>query len=249
MTRRPGQQRKRARFSVTGAIIELLTIAALVFGGLFAWKLWWQPLQLGAEQNSAGIDAALAWADAAPAPPAATGGVPVRELPGEATGEVVGVLYAPALGADYSRPIVHTVDEDELMSNLGMYPQTAPFGAEGSTALAGHRTGWGDPFIDLPRLQLGDRVTVETVDGWYVYEYRTGSYVSPWAVEVLAPAPEFPGAPVAGSGDRVLTLQTCNPPYRGGPERFIAYAVFREFVPRAEGAPEDVAGVLERSGR
>lgn len=232
----------KPRFDPVVAIGELLLIAGALTGAFFGWKMVIQPWALGHEQQQAAVEIVemLAERSDAEIPDLDDAGIPIRPAPDQ-EGERFAVLYAPALGADWMRPITAHATDDSLTSNLGHYGTSDPAGAIGNFALAGHRTGYGDPFVDLPRLAVGDRLIVETIDGWYVYLYRNGEYVTPDAIEILDPVPMHPGEPAR---DRFLTLQTCNPPYHGGPELFIGYSTLTEFVPRADGPPEDVQAVL-----
>ena len=74
-------------------------------------------------------------------------------------------------------------------------------------ALAGHRTGWGQPFNELDELQLGDVVTTETAEATYTYTVTGSTVVDPTETWVLKDLP----ADVTGAreGAPTLTLTTC----------------------------------------
>ena len=58
--------------------------------------------------------------------------------------------------------------EDVLnVRRIGHYDGTQMPGEVGNMVLAAHRTGWGSPFVDANKLELGDSIYVETADGWY----------------------------------------------------------------------------------
>lgn len=238
---RAPKRKRKAPFTVLGAISDLLLLAggiALLFA---AWKFYLQPAIEGASQQAEAVTVSAALAQAQPAEPAEVeGGVPWRPPPA-AAGEQFGVLYVPGLGAGWMRPITISVEGDYLADNIGHYPTTQAAGQIGNFALAGHRTGWGDPFIDLPNLDAGDMIWVETVDGWYGYQFRNGEYIQPTDAQLLEQVPMEPVLPP--SGDRVISLQTCNPPHQGGPELYIAYGTLAEFVPRSDGPPAEVAAI------
>ena len=99
-----------------------------------------------------------------------------------------------------------SVSEADLTRGPGHYPGTAQPGKKGNFAVAGHRTGWGEPFADLDELQPGDLVTVEDRNGRaFTYEVRKSALVEPDDTWVLDPDP-------LGTGERTITLTTCDPP-------------------------------------
>lgn len=233
--------KKPAKFSVSGTIADVLTVAVLVIALFVGWKMLYIPWLLGGEQASDAVLVSQQLEQGEPAEPATVdGGIPFRPAPDDPYAQF-GVLYIPSLGDGWMRPVTASVYGDALTSNIGHYPTTQAPGQVGNFALAGHRTGWGDPFIDLPQMSVGDRITMETVDGWYVYEYRSGAYVTPDSTSILQQVPGLPG--VQANGDRVITLQTCNPPHQGGPELYIGYGHLADFIPRSAGAPADVLAI------
>ena len=78
-------------------------------------------------------------------------------------------LYIPRLGDDYHFAIVQGTDDASLDKGPGHYVGTALPGQKGDFAVAGHRVGKGEPFLNLDQLQPGDAVVVETATNWYVY--------------------------------------------------------------------------------
>jgi sortase A len=78
-------------------------------------------------------------------------------------------LYIPRLGDDYHFAIVQGTDDASLDKGPGHYVGTALPGQKGDFAVAGHRVGKGEPFLNLDKLQPGDAVVVETATSWYVY--------------------------------------------------------------------------------
>lgn len=236
--------RGKAKFDPLGACAEALIVGGVIVGAFFVWKTYIQPDTLGAEQQSAAIEVVQELAiDRTDIEPATVdpSGVPIRPIV-ESEGHQFAALYIPRLGDDWVRPITASVTTSDLAANIGHYPSSSAPGEMGNFALAGHRTGWGDPFVDLPHMVPGDQLYVETIDGWYVYEYRSGQYIETDAVEVLAPVPMQPDVQAQ---ERFITLQTCNPPWSGGPEYFVGHGVMVDFVDRADGPPNDVAMILE----
>lgn len=167
--------------------------------------------------------------------------IPVEMEPADY--EPMAVIYIPRLGSDWQRVIRQTVDVERVLNSydagVGHYPGTAMPGDVGNFAIAGHDSGWGNTFIDLSRMRLGDRVYVRTASGWYTYVFRNFKYVQPDAVNVLAPVP----ADELGTAvDRIMTITTCNPPFNAG-ERLIAFSTLEVFSP-PEAVPAELSHVL-----
>ncbi|MDQ1289824.1 MAG: sortase [Actinomycetota bacterium] len=106
-----------------------------------------------------------------------------------------GVLY---VGGD--------VSEQTLSRGPGHYPDTSAPGRAGNFAVAGHRTGWGSPFLELDSLEPGDEVVVTDRAGRehpYVVDDR----------RLVAPEDDWVlGRDPLGTGLPTLTLTTCDPP-------------------------------------
>lgn len=141
-------------------------------------------------------------ADIAPWPPAGWTPPPgrrARSVHEFRTGDVIGRLLIPRLGLD--EVIVAGVGMNELAKGPGAaYFGVLP-GSPGNAVIAGHRTGWGEPFRHLDQLRYGDQIIVE-VPGQQrsVYEVRGRSIITPDETEV------------AEQTDGVrLTLTTCHP--------------------------------------
>lgn len=78
-------------------------------------------------------------------------------------------LYIPRFGRDYAETIVQGTDDGDLERGPGHYTNTAVPGQIGNFAMAGHRVGKGEPFLNLDQLQPGDAIVVQTANNWYVY--------------------------------------------------------------------------------
>lgn len=127
-------------------------------------------------------------------------------------------ISIPAIGL-LDEVVLEGTEDDQINVGVGHYVQTSLPGAAGTFGLAGHRTGWGEPFRELHLLRPGDQVIVETVDRVYTYTVTGGTVVVPTETWVLGDVPpEVTGA----SGEaQLLTLTTCE----GGDneERLIAW--------------------------
>ncbi|HZY77532.1 MAG TPA: class E sortase [Jatrophihabitantaceae bacterium] len=84
-------------------------------------------------------------------------------------GHGIANLYIPRFGEDYAWTIVQGTNDADLEKGPGHYDGTQLPGQKGDFALAGHRVGKGEPFLNLDKLRAGDSVVVETQTTWYVY--------------------------------------------------------------------------------
>jgi sortase A len=162
-------------------------------------------------------------------------------------GRGLGVLYIPRLGRDYHFTIVQgsVVPTDaELEKGPAHYEDTAMPGQVGNFAVAGHRVGKGEPFLNLDKLRTGDAVVVETRQYWYVYRVlgapagrnpqtvradvtADGRYalpgreiVDPSAGRVLWPVPDHQGV---RPSEALMTMTTCHPKFTAS-HRMIVYS-------------------------
>jgi sortase A len=123
-------------------------------------------------------------------------------------------LKVPSFGGCRSCPdidvvVVEGISGNALRAGAGHYPTTALPGDQGNVAIAGHRTGFGEPFRHLDKLRQGDKVVLETPIGTYTYEVMAPieGHKNPWItnpkdLSVISPTLEA-----------VLTLTTCDPPH------------------------------------
>ena len=149
-----------------------------------------ESFSLGEAPQVAGTEAS---AESPAAPPLAT---MAFRRPGSDTPLVTSdVLY---VGGD--------VSEQTLSRGPGHYPDTSAPGRPGNFAVAGHRTGWGSPFLDLDSLEPGDVVVVTDRAGrehrYVVDESRLVAPEDDWVL----------GRDPLGTGLPTLTLTTCDPP-------------------------------------
>lgn len=240
--------RRRRRVSVVAVLGELLITAGLVVLLFIAWQLWISEPIVGNELRDEASQQSREWneaAEAAPpreapdppddgAEPGQLTGVPVQAAPANATR--FGMLIVPRWGADYYRPIWEGVGTSDVLNGgrLGHYPGTQMPGDAGNFALAAHRMGYGGSLRQINELQLGDRIYVETSDGWYAYVFRNLEFVRASGVGVLEPVPQEPGVL---SDEHYITLTSCNPQHSTA-ERIIAYGLFDGFYPRDPSAPD-----------
>ncbi|HLV00401.1 MAG TPA: class D sortase [Acidobacteriota bacterium] len=113
---------------------------------------------------------------------------------------------------DLSAMVQSGVDEVSLRRGVGHLPSSPFPGEPGNVVLAGHRDTF---FRPLEWVEEGDLISLETLDGRFLYRVQWTAVVSPDAISVLDPTSE-----------KSLTLVTCYPfTYIGAaPERFIVRA-------------------------
>lgn len=246
---------------------ELLITLGCILILFVAWQLWWTNIAANSAQKDA-VQSLVQEFDAAPEAEAvqethqAQGAEntpssdnptpehtetydpltpPITQAP--AYGEVYGVVYIPRLGEGYARPLAEGVGTDVLDTlGLGRYQGTQLPGEYGNLALAGHRQTNGAVLDHIDLLQSGDNIYVRTAEGYYTYRVYASKIVLPHEVEVIAPNPDAPGAPLAEADRRLLTLTSCHPRY-GDTERYVVHAEFVEWQPNTAGAPQEIAGI------
>jgi sortase A len=138
--------------------------------------------------------------------------VPVAGLPPVAEGDPIARLEMPTIGVD--KIVIAGVDKDDLKKGPGHYPETPLPGQLGNSAIAGHRTTFGQPFFDVDKLEIGDEIVVTTLAGRFVYRVTGQQIVSPSDYQVIA---------TTDPTRATLTLTSCHPKYTAR-ERIIVFA-------------------------
>jgi len=142
-------------------------------------------------------------------------------------GGSVARLYIPRLKNHWV--VVEGVSQKDIAFAPGHYPDSADPGKTGNFAIAGHRVR--SIFWDLDKMKNGDAIVVETKTDWYVYRVAKVRIVRPNQVEVVDPTP-----PGFTSGDKLLTLTTCNPKWDNY-QRLIVHASLQASTLRSAGRP------------
>jgi sortase A len=179
----------------------------------------------------------------------AKGEDPIVGLPGATsdvipTGSGIANLYIPRLGSAYHFTVVEGTDPSDLEKGPGHYTNSALPGQLGDFAVAGHRVGKGEPFLNLDHLQPGDPVIVETEKSWFVYKVLGDvgtnnlsvpdaqgvvgrEVVPPSDGRVILPVPNQPGvAPTRA----LMTMTTCTPKFTAT-DRMIVHALLTDTFP------------------
>ena len=121
-------------------------------------------------------------------------------IPEFSSGDVVGQLVIPSIDVDFF--VVSGVGVKELRLGPGHFTDTPLPGQLGNSAIAGHRTTYGQPFHDLDQLEAGDDIVVTTAFGTYTYEVRDLKVVEPTDYGVVS---------TTDPNIATLTLTTCHP--------------------------------------
>jgi sortase A len=229
---RPPRQRDW-RWWVGGAG-RILIVVGLLLLGFVAYQLWGTGIEHARAQSDLErkFDEQLA-TTVAPTTTVATTAAPATTLvpattvapttapaattpprPDFADGDPVARLEIPRMGLD--EIVVSGVGVDDLKKGPGHYSQTPLPGEHGNAAIAGHRTTYGAPFLDIDNLKPGDEVVATTYAGRYVYKVTGTTIVSPSEISVLDDTPD----------DRI-TLTSCDPKY-SATNRIIVTAAFDE---------------------
>lgn len=237
-TQRPKQGFFRAFVQLLG---ELLITAGIILLLFVAWELWWTNIAANSAQEEAVSQFAQDFQGpvAPPVPDAPTDyGPPVVMPAPEAPGTVFGVAFIPRFGDTYSRPLVEGVGQAQLDTlGLGRYDSSAMPGEVGNFAVAGHRQTHGAVLDSIHTLVPGDKIYIQTKDGYYTYVFRNNQIVLPNRADVLLPVPTQEDTVPT---ERFLTLTSCNPRF-GAEERIIAYSVLESWQPASAGPPDAIA--------
>ncbi|MCT9869541.1 class E sortase [Paenarthrobacter aurescens] len=225
---------------------ELLITAGIVLLLFVGWELWWTNVDANAKQTEAVQAFAQEFTGPVtpqnPAEPVDFGPPVVGTAP--AYGETIGIMYIPRFGADYTRPIIEGTGSDVLDTlGLGRYESTSMPGALGNFAVAGHRQTHGAVLDNIHTLVPGDKIYVQTADGYYTYVFRNNQIVLPNRTDVLMPVPTQPGVTPKES---ILTMTSCNPRF-GSQERIIAYSILESWRPASAGPPSEIAAQVAQA--
>ncbi|MGO4384340.1 class E sortase [Specibacter sp. RAF43] len=222
---------------------ELLITAGILLLLYVAWELWWSNIDAGNTQAQAveRFTRDFQGPLIPPVPQAPANFGPPKVTAAPAAGVVFGVVYIPRFGPAYSRPLVEGTSPAQLDTlGLGRYAQSAMPGEIGNFSVAGHRQTHGAVLDAIHTLVPGDRIYVQTGDGYYTYVFRNNEIVLPDRGDVLLPVPTRKGA---APTERYLTMTSCNPRF-GAEERIVAYAVMESWQPAGAGPPAAIAAQL-----
>lgn len=241
-----GSARRGGIFSrIVMVLGELLITAGVIVVLFVAWQLWWTNVASDARQRDAVKEFTRSLEiPSGSAPPSAVDPGQPRVSAEPDAGSTIGIVYIPRFGADYTRPLVQGTTPAVLDTlGIGHYEGTAMPGAVGNVAVAGHRQTYGAVLDNIDTLVPGDRIYVQTRDGYFVYRFRNSEIVLPDRTDVLLPVPT---QAAANPTERYLTMTSCNPRF-GSEERIIAYSLLESWQPASAGPPAEIAGQVRRA--
>jgi sortase A len=190
-----------ARTAVRAVGFGCLMVAAGL-AGYVAWLLWGTGLETARAQDRLRTEIAQQFERPTPSDGKD------RYLPGDAYAAIV----IPSIDIDFI--VVEGTDYVSLKEGPGHYPTSAnPWDGTGKVGIAGHRTTYLHPFLNLDRVRAGDRIQLITKHGRYVYEVDR-NYVLP---------EEGSGVALEPTVRQTLVLTTCHPKYSSR-ERLIVTA-------------------------
>ena len=203
----PPARRRRSR---VGLVVGLgLVGGGLAILGWLAWEFW--GTNWISHRTQARVIATLHedWAQGKAVTRVSVGDdQPVRAL---------AIIRIPRFGSDYAVPVLEGTSDAVLAAGFGHYTDTAPPGGVGNFAIAGHRITHGEPLRDMPDLQVGDRIIVETRQRVYAYALDTGGddlvvpFTASWVTGPLPTNPDGGVQPPDRSPDQhLITLTTCS---------------------------------------
>lgn len=236
---RPKQGFFRTLIQVLGELLITCGVILLLF---VVWELWWTNIEANSAQQAAVSQFAQDFQGPvtpppADAPPVDYGDPKVMAAPDRGS-TVFGVVYIPRFGATYSRPLVEGTAPAQLDTlGLGRYDSAVMPGGVGNFAVAGHRQTHGAVLDAVHTLVPGDKIYVQTKDGYYTYVFRNNQIVMPNRADVLAAVPTQPDATPT---DRFMTMTSCNPRF-GAEERIISYSLLESWQPASAGPPAEIA--------
>ena len=196
-------RRGRTLTRVGGALV--VTGAAVL--GYVGWQLY-GTTWLAQREHDRTVEATVrAWAGDAESASKAD-----REL----AKDVIALVRIPTLGKNYVIPAYRGTDDDTIERGFGIFDDSPAPGAAGNFALGGHRITHGEPLREMPSLEAGDRIIVETARATYRYvldtdgDARTVSSDATWVTgsDPVDPETHEPVSDQVGS-TRLLTLVTC----------------------------------------
>lgn len=230
-----------------GVIVEVLFTLAAVCALYLVWQMWWTGVE--AEAVQAEDLSSVDWVDPTDSDEiqiaeAQEGDPPVQPESAE-EGDLIAQIYIPRFGDGWVRNIVEGTTTEQLNQHgLGHYSTSQMPGELGNFAVAGHRSGYGEPLSYVDTLEEGDVIIVRTADYWYVYTYTTYEIVTPDETDVISANPEDPGSEPT---KYMITLTTCHPKYTfgGAKQRWISYGELEYWAYVSDGIPEELADIDE----
>jgi LPXTG-site transpeptidase (sortase) family protein len=216
------QERSPVRAVIRAFGFGCLMVAAGL-AGYVAWLLWGTGLETARAQDRLRTEITPLFEN--PTPPGQE-----RYLPGEA----YAALVIPSIEIDFIVVEGPSTDyrsyewTDTLKKGPAHYPDSAdPWDGKGRVGIAGHRTTYQHPFLELEQVRAGDTIELITRHGTYTYEVdQTTPRPPPWQGNFIVPEAGS-GAVLEQTRRPSLVLTTCHPKYSSR-ERLIVTATLVE---------------------
>jgi sortase A len=210
--------------------VLVATGLVLVLGGLgtlgwVGWEMYGTNWVSQRKQAEAIDEITVQWAD----------GKDFAKVP---AGRVTSIVRIPRFGEAYQVPILEGTSDAALAAGFGHFAESAGPGRAGNFALAAHRVTHGEPLRDMPDLQPGDEVIIETRQATYTYVLDTGGddlvvpFTDTWVLDRLPANPDGGVQPAQTEGQRLITLTTCSELFHTD-NRLIAFGHLKAKAPRA----------------
>ena len=208
----------------SGLLGVVLVVAGLGLGGWLCWEYWGTTWAAERRHEAIGDDLGQAWARGA-------------DRVEVAAGEATAIVRIPAFGSTYAVPLLEGDSDEVLAAGFGHLAGTAEPGETGNVVLAGHRVTHGEPLRDMPTLEPGDEIVIDTARERFTYVLDTPGdalEVDVDATWVLDPRPVDPSdlGPAPADAPAILTLVTCADLFHSD-QRLVAFAHLVDTEPRA----------------
>jgi sortase A len=218
---RPRRTPRQRVLATVGLVLVVAGASTLVWVG---WQLWGTNWVSHRKQEEAVAALRTQW----------DSGRDVAKV-GEVT--VTSVVRIPRFGEDYLVPMVEGTSDAALATGFGHFTESAAPGDQGNFALAAHRITHGEPLRDMPSLQPGDKVVIETRTHVFTYVLDTGGddlvvpFTDSWVLDRQPVNPHGGVQPIQDPGARLITLTTCSELFHTD-NRMIAFGHLESREPR-----------------
>jgi sortase A len=166
----PGTAKVGSGRAVTRGLGELLLTCGVVLLLFLGYQVWVSNLFADRKQDQVRQQLITAWARGQdPLKGEDRLNLPLGKQVVLPAGRGFANLYIPQFGKDFARTVVQGTSDSDLDAGPGHYVSSQLPGQLGNFAVAGHRVGKGQPFLNLDKLRPGDKIVVQTASNWYVY--------------------------------------------------------------------------------
>lgn len=150
--------------------------------------------------------------------------------------EAFALLYIPRIGNDvWATQSLRAYRANNSIQELATI-RSRRFQEKKAIFLFGHRNSYGQPLINIQKLQVDDEVIVETKDFWFVYILKHDKIVRPSATWVTG-VNRLPELGLATNEPfKVITLITCEPRH-STEKRWVWWGVLKAVYPHATPPP------------